>query len=145
MSVRCWLSALLIVSYAQVALAEVEFVSAEEAQRLKADFGRAHALSKKVLNDLIGRDLKCDMYGVRTRLQIERDVMLYRFHNKDRIWENQGAQVVHNYRISESDFVGRHGGLTDKIRFAKGRLISELTISTAQSNPVVLAYSVCNL
>lgn len=123
----------------------LEFVSQEKSMGLKADFGRAMPFTEKALRSVAEKDLKCDMYGVRTRLQVERGVVLYRFRLKNSTWENEGAQVVRNYRVAGTGLVGRHGGLTDTIRIVDGQLISELSIETPQSSATVLAYSVCNI
>jgi hypothetical protein len=141
------LSLLIVYCLASTAAA-LEYVTPQQTEQLKSDFSRAEAPEKSVLTSLINRDLKCDMYGVRSRLQVEREVILYRFHQESSVWKNAGAQVVQNYQWVKNELIGTQGPLTDKVRIFKGSLLAELSIQGAtgsENAPTILAYSVCKL
>lgn len=79
------------------------------------------------------------MYGMRTRLQVERDVKLYRFSPSGRNFINLGAQMIQAYGIEGQGFIGRRGKLTDLVKAGpEDTLIAQLSMGSA-----VLAYSVC--
>lgn len=86
------------------------------------------------------------MYGVRSRMQVQRQVKLYRFRqlpNSPTI-QNSGSQVVSSYKLENNNLVGRDSRLEDQLRLtAEGKLISRLSLRAAAS-PTVLAYSICS-
>lgn len=85
----------------------------------------------------------CDMYGMKTALQVERHVPLYDFlAARNQEFSNGGAQLVKQYRMTSEDLDGQSGQILDKIRETNtGLLVSQLTL---KSSGQVLAYSVCN-
>lgn len=81
----------------------------------------------------------CDMYGMRTHLQVKRGVRLYDWDKNGR---NNGAQVASEYLAEDGSLVGRTSRFEDRVRLSdSGELISELRLR--EPNPRVVAYSVC--
>lgn len=122
---------------------DIEYFSPAEKNKLVAEFEQAKLENAKALT---GKTWNCSMYGVRTRLQVQRDVKLYALnsepHEEKRL-RNSGAQVISQYAVENSVLVGRTVKFEDQIRLtADGRLISRLSLR--DPTPTVLAYSVCS-
>jgi hypothetical protein len=119
---------------------ELEYISPAKHTELEQAFARAD-----FSNDAAGIKHKtwtCDMYGVRTRLQVRRGVKLYRWSNASD-WQNAGAQVVTNYQVAKDSLNGRTDRYEDQVKVtADGRIISRL--SALKPTTTVLAYSVCS-
>ncbi|MGE3386495.1 MAG: hypothetical protein AB7K41_07185 [Bdellovibrionales bacterium] len=137
-------------------VAAIEFISKDQVRQLSQEFASARAPKPEEIKALSEREIKCDMYGVRTRLQVERDVRLYHFKSispKTTQWDNQGAQVVQQYQIEDNGLIGRQGTMKDEVRLdKKNQVVAELSLLRPASasegestTPVVLAYSKCRL
>jgi hypothetical protein len=119
---------------------EMEYISPEKNKELEALFakssfeaGQSEAIKQK--------EWTCDMYGVRTRLQVQHGVKLYRF--KSDSWRNSGAQPVEDYRIEAKELRGQASRFEDRVRVTeKGQLISQLSV--VQPTRQVVAYSLCS-
>ena len=85
----------------------------------------------------------CDMYGVRTNLQIQRGVRLYEFGlAPSETVKNSGAQPVGEYSKTSTGWIGKTTRLEDEVRVTKdGKLLARLTLTEGSRS--VLAYSVC--
>ncbi len=114
--------------------------------------------------------LSCSMYGMRSGLQVEEDVLLYQFRMKPtevsgtkearRLVSNEGAQVVRTYEFGVNGLEGNNGSLKDVVRFDPNQKgwIGELSLpkslvnqpqdqqieSAVDPNRVVIAYAVCH-
>lgn len=78
------------------------------------------------------------MYGVRSRLQVKRDVNLYQWNGNS----NAGAQLVRTYRVENNMIIGNSGPIEDQLKLnSKGQLISQLSLTKPERQ--ILAYSVC--
>jgi hypothetical protein len=119
---------------------EMEYISPQQKQRLVDEF-EASKLAKTDI--LTGKKWSCDMYGVRSRLQVQRDVKLYSLSkNPSGAYANNGAQVVSEYQFKNGVFSGKNSKFEDQLRItANGRLMSRLSV--LKPSPVVIAYSVC--
>ncbi|MBX3020573.1 MAG: hypothetical protein KF799_02755 [Bdellovibrionales bacterium] len=120
--------------------AELEFISQEQTTALAQTFEGASLSPEQLLQ----RNSKwsCDMYGMRTRLQVQRGVKLYEWSAHDKTWTNSGAQPVANYQLENGTLTGKTPRLEDQVRATReGKLISRL--SASGDAPRVLAYSVC--
>ena len=88
---------------------------------------------------------RCDLYGVRTRLQVRRDVDVYRFERLTPTADlkNSGAQPISTYRVSDDALKGSgEHGLVDEIRLtSENELIAKLTIP---ERGVTVAYTLCH-
>jgi hypothetical protein len=119
---------------------EMEYISPEQKQKLVEDF--EHAKLEKA-DAVLAKQWTCDMFGVKSRMQVQRSVKLYAL-SKDALGSihNTGAQVVANYQLHNGVLSGKNGKFEDNLRMtADGQLISRLTVSHPE--PVVIAYSVC--
>lgn len=117
---------------------DLEYISPEKQRELETAFDRANLV---VSNDIKHKLWICDMYGVRSRLQVRRGIKLYQW-SENGSWVNSGAQPVHEYRAQNGALVGTHDKLEDKIKFdPNGRLISRLSVIAPERK--VVAYSVC--
>lgn len=120
---------------------EMEYIDPVEAKKLEHVFAQA-SLKAKQHAQIEGGNWTCDMYGVRTRLQVQRGIKLYQFKKESEAWRNSGAQVVAQYTAKDDHLNGVNGRLIDQIKMTDdGSLISRLSLGG--SEPRVLAYSVC--
>jgi hypothetical protein len=125
----------------QISLADVEYVSATKQQELQTLFNQAHFHLDTDSALLRKRDWVCDMYGVRTRMQVQHGLKLYRWSSDN--WQNLGSQVTQNYQIQPSALVGQNQRFVDQVKMSSdGRLIAQLSTQPASGN-IVIAYSVC--
>ncbi len=119
---------------------EMEYISPTKKAELEQDFARAE-FSPEASDKIKQKVWTCDMYGVRTRLQVKRGVKLYNW--KQAGWRNDGSQIVRNYSAEDGELRGRHGPLQDEVKInAKGQLISRLSLT--HPAPQVVAYAVCD-
>ena len=119
---------------------DLEYISPERRAELEKDFN-SEAFKSPESTLIKHKKWSCDMYGVRTRLQVQRDVKLYNFKT-DSNWHNDGAHVTSEYKIEEKLLVGRSDRFEDQVKInSKGELISRLSISSPERQ--VVAYSVC--
>ena len=119
---------------------DLEYISPERRAELEKDFN-SEPFKSPESSKIKHKKWTCDMYGVRTRLQVKRDVKLYNFKT-DSSWRNDGAQVVTEYKLEETSLVGRSERFEDQVKInSKGELISRLSVSSPERQ--VVAYSVC--
>ncbi len=130
-----------ILTLLSCSVAALEFVPQTQAKDLAGQFTQARALTESEVKKYADRDWRCDMYGMRTRLQVEREVRLYRFSPTGKQWTNLGAQMIQEYSVEKTGLVGRKGKLSDQVRMASdNRLVAQLSMDSQ-----VLAYSICHL
>lgn len=123
---------------------EMEYVSQEQHSELETLFSKATFSAEKHAQKISEKSWSCDMYGVRSRLQVQRDVTLYSWSKEDagKTWHNKGAQLLSDYKTEPEALTGSNGRLEDRVKItADGRLVSQL--STTSPQKVVIAYSVC--
>lgn len=121
---------------------DMEYIGPEESQQLEKDFNKAQFTANQQAQ-LSGKKWTCDMYGVRSRLQVQRGVKLYEFKAAEPAkWTNSGAQLVNDYTVDAGQMIGRRAQFEDRIKMTtQGQLISRLSL--AEGDHRVLAYSVC--
>lgn len=135
------LVSLLMAAAASSAL-DMEYISPELKRRLADDFERAKG---EKTDGFLDRKWACDMYGVRSRLQVQRGIKLYHL-TKDAsgLFKNSGAQPVKDYTSQGNGLQGQNDRFEDQVRMTTdGQLISKLTV--LKPKPMVVAYSVCKL
>jgi len=116
---------------------DIEFIPDQEIARLQTEFSRLPVPSNNnVEQSLIGRSWLCELYGVRTRLQVERNVSLYQFSRAKNALANRGSYPIANYRMDHRGLAGRTSNLEDIVRLSvDGKsLMSELSVP-AEKNP----------
>ena len=119
---------------------DLEYVSPEVRQDLEAQFASESTipLTEAAIKT---KEWSCDMYGMRSHLQVKRNVKLYQWKSGSD-WENHGAQLIQKYGIEKNVLVGQHDRFEDQVKLdAKGQLLSKLSLTTPQRQ--VIAYSVC--
>lgn len=121
---------------------EMEYISPQQKQKLVEDFEQAKLEQAPAVT---GKIWSCDMYGVRSRMQVQRDVKLYSLSQGSAgAFTNKGAQVVSEYRLKDGVLSGQSGKFEDQLRVTPGgQLISRLSVR--QPTPTVIAYSVCKV
>ena len=119
---------------------EMEYVSPEQKAQLVKDFEQAKV---ETAEGLLNKKWNCDMYGVRSRLQVQRNVKLYSFKRDfSGAFKNYGSQVVADYKSDSRGLLGLNDRFEDQLRMTpSGQLISRLSLR--QPEPIVLAYAVC--
>ena len=120
---------------------EMEYISPEKKQELERQFEKAE-FSSRSASALKQKQWTCDMYGVRTRLQLKRGIKLYNWkqHNN---WSNSGAQVVRDYKAEDGKLIGSTGSLEDQVKVSSnGQIISRLSLTHPDRQ--VVAYAVCD-
>ena len=122
---------------------ELEYISPDAKNKLALEFDQA-VFSAKDADAIKQKKWNCDMYGVRTRLQVKHDMPLYRWDNKES-WHNDGAQVVNDYVEDAGSLRGKNARFQDQIKLnAKGQLLSRLSLNQPEGEAQVVAYSVCD-
>lgn len=122
--------------------ADVEFISQEKQHELESKFDTGHFSANEDTQAIKSHEWTCEMYGMRTRLQVQRGLKLYKWNASAAEWHNRGAQVVSDYKAEKSALVGRRDRFEDQVRLTKdGQLVSRLSL-VSPTNTVV-AYSVC--
>lgn len=120
---------------------ELEYISPKKKAELELQFEKADFSSK---DQALVKQKKwtCDMYGVRTRLQVKRGMKLYRWQ-EGAPWHNEGVQVVRDYQAQKNQLLGQNDRFEDSLKInSKGQLISRL--SALRPERQVVAYSVCD-
>lgn len=106
-------------------------INDQEITQIQDVFRRYQTLTSEISQTAIqGKNWRCDLYGVRTRLQVERNLFLYRFNQEGPQLRNKGAQPISQYRWTEIGLQGSHGEILDVIRFSPDRqnLVAELSV-----------------
>lgn len=139
--------AILAIFWAQMALGgnrtdAIEYVSPQRIVDLRTQFESAEPLSSDRLSDLQGKVWICDLYGVRTRMQVERGLKLYQFKSGKEHWWNDGSQVVREYKHKSGHLVGKTSNLRDQLRYSDGKIWSQLSLERNNTS-TVLAYAEC--
>ena len=142
------LSLMLVVSLTGWA-GELEYISPDRSQALAKEFASAHwqdtdreTLAKK-------SNWSCAMYGVRTRMQVQKAAHLYDWTpavgEVKASLSNMGTHPVSRYSsdVESGALVGQTERLRDEVRITtRGQIISKLMARGSKST--VLAYSVCD-
>lgn len=135
-----FLASLLIFSGMLAHALDMEYISPAQKAELELQFEKAEVSSK----DFAALKLKkwtCDMYGVRTRLQVKRGLKLYEWNQEN--WHNEGSQIVRDYTFSDVGLTGKNGPIEDQVKVnPKGQLISRLSV--LRPDRQVVAYAVCD-
>lgn len=135
------LTLVLLLSLAVHAESSFEYVSPDQKAQLEKDF-REGSLSPTQQSELLQKTWSCDMYGMRTRLQIQRGLKLYQLVDDKSGVKNNGVQLIAHYNKESGQLIGRDGRFEDQIKMtARGQLISRLSLSAGSHD--VLAYSLC--
>lgn len=121
-----------------------EYIGADTRSQLERDFREAHAPTAQALR----KKWSCDMYGMRTHLQVKRGMVLYEFSNasSDASSEltNLGRHNVRAYRLTQDGALGETEKLTDTIKItSQGKLIARLYAKMEGREPLLVAYSTC--
>ena len=136
---------LCLVLVAPAFAADLTYVTPAEVDRLQEKFAAAHLKAEDVTRVIDTKGWRCDLYGVRTRLQVRRDVDVYRFERliPTADLKNSGAQPISTYRVSDDALKGSgEHGLVDEVRLtSENELIAKLTIP---ERGVTVAYTLCH-
>src|ERR1035437_1266100 len=95
--------------------AEVEFISPERRIELESLFKEAQFTPDKDTPKIKGHEWTCDMFGMRTHLQIQRGLKLYKWAEKLE-WHNVGAQLVSDYKSEGPALVGHRDRFEDQVK-----------------------------
>ncbi len=118
---------------------EVKFIPGKERLELESAFNKATPYLQPEGTWV------CDMYGVRSNLQVMHNLKLYSFARAKDRFANRGVQMVPVYRTEAGEMRGfapvHQEKMQDDLRMTKdAHLVSRLTqVSSGQ----VVAYSVC--
>lgn len=121
---------------------DIEYISPDQHAELERQF-EASAQGTVNPQAIAHKKWLCDMFGVRSRLQVKKQVALYNFEASEKAtWKNHGSQPVSSYTVTAEQLVGREKSLKDIVRLNReGQLISQLSSNDPQ--PRVIAYSLC--
>lgn len=123
--------------------AEVEYISPERRAELESLFKEAQFTPAQDTSAIRSHEWTCDMFGMRTHLQVQRGLKLYKWAEKLE-WHNIGAQLVSDYKSEGSALVGHKGRFEDQVKISKdGQLVSRLSLTSPAGT--VIAYSVCKI
>lgn len=142
-------------------------ISSAQVNKIRTKYQHASSLqSPQDQQWVLSQFWKCDLFGVRTRLQMEKDIKLYIFKKlnaTDRISpeiiSNTGAHPIKSYQWSSQGLKGVSKPLIDVLRLSSDRkeLISEMSTpeensrgtkvesipSLTQPKSKVVAYAIC--
>lgn len=119
---------------------EMEYISPEKQQKLEALFKKSSLKTEKS-DSLRKKAWTCDMYGMRTRLQVQKGMKLYSWNSAS--WKNEGSSPVEEYKAENDELVGKASRFEDRVRMTDdGQLISQLSVT--QPKQQVVAYSLCS-
>lgn len=127
----------------------LEYISLDQSKQLLQQFNMG---KRPELEDLKGLELVCDMYGVQSRLQAEKDLRLYNFEiepqptkEKPVKLSNRGSQITKNYVFEATGLFGEKGSLRDELRKSESnRWISQLSFRRDhEAEPKIIALSLC--
>lgn len=123
--------------------AEIEFIGEAKKSQLAKQFKNARFSVTTDFKTLKNQAWTCDMYGVRSGLQVQRALKLYRWApGKGSKWHNEGAQVVTDYTAKSEALVGVKKRFEDQVKLTSdGQIISRLSLRAPPQT--VIAYSVC--
>jgi hypothetical protein len=122
---------MLLVVTPTVHAVDIEFIADQQIAGLQAEFSRLPVPSNNTIEQaLLGRSWLCELYGVRSRLQVERNVSLYQFSRAKNALANRGSYPIENYRMDHRGITGRTSNLEDIVRVSvDGKsLMSELSV-----------------
>jgi hypothetical protein len=123
---------------------DLEYITPEQSSALADQFSTAQLTDADQSTISHKPTWTCDMYGMRTKLQVQRGLKLYDFSKDHGSLKNTGAQPVENYSYDKDALVGKTSRLQDRIRMtASGQLISQLSVVNTTPNTII-AYSVCH-
>ena len=112
-------------------------VSNEDLSRLQQAFRLYQAPTSPIARQLIlNRAWTCDFYGIRSRMQIEKNLLLYSFNQSKSQVVNRGAQPIKTYRWTDTGLQGTNDRLLDVVRVSLDRkhLVAELSVEAAKSS-----------
>ncbi len=119
----------------------IDYISPLRQTELETLFAQAQFNPKKDLSRLREKTWTCSLYGIRSHMQIERGLRLYRWNGP--LWHNTGAQAVSEYQLEASALVGVKARLEDQVKVTEdGHLVSRLSLSAAPKT--ILAYAFCD-
>ncbi len=122
---------------------DFEHISLDKKTELERQFNEARSATANS-NSILNRKWTCDMYGVRSRLQVKRNVNLYSLNATELGIANSGAQVVSSYGATNGNLSGRNSRFEDQLRLTPdGLLLSRLSLHGQTEPGAVIAYSVC--
>jgi hypothetical protein len=126
--------------------AELEYITPERQHVLEQQFDHAafqgtHEEQKRLAEG----QWSCKMYGVRSHLQVQSNLKLYKWSAPDgQAWHNGGAQLVSEYKPAAGALIGTHERFEDQVKLTKdGQLISRLSVNSPDAK-VVVAFSICD-
>lgn len=140
---------MLVALLGSAAGAEVEFISLQKRKNLEEEFSQGSFPDSTLLWGL----WKCDLFGMRSQMQVQRNLNLY-FWSKaaatKQEWQNQGPQPIFQYQVRGNALVGTNDVVVDQVEMTfedqirktkDGRWISQF--SMVKPTRMVLAYATC--
>lgn len=120
----------------------LNYVSPQTKESLSEDFKQAH----HVIPEIPSANWTCEMFGVRTGLQYEKDVFLYKFKptTKSSV-QNDGLSPTKSFDLNskKSEMKGQSGPVSEFIRFqSEKRLVSKFVHTRSQKT---LAFARCQV
>jgi hypothetical protein len=122
--------------------AEIEHVSDTKVKELEQLFSIGTPAEKNRMKSLHESLWSCDLFGVRSRMQVIRGAKLYSFVLSGDTVQNSGSQEVKLYQIQKGELQGDSRHITDHIRFlSRNHLIARMT--TKAGSPETVAFATC--
>lgn len=121
---------------------EIEHVSDAKVAELEQLFSIGAPAEKSRIQKLHQSLWSCDLFGVKSRMQVIRDAKLYSFLVEGSSIKNLGSQEVKSYSILAGELTGSSARISDQVRFlSRNHLISKIT--TKSETPEALAFAIC--
>lgn len=121
---------------------EIEHVSDAKVAELEQLFSIGAPAEKDRIKRLHQSLWSCDLFGVKSRMQVIREAKLYSFLVEGSSLQNLGSQEVKSYSLDGGELKGSSARISDHVRFlSRNHLISKIT--TKNDAPEALAYAIC--
>jgi hypothetical protein len=136
------LGSILLLLAGMASHADVEYIAPEQRETLEKLFQQAEFQPARDTKKINEGKWTCDMYGMRTGLQVQHGVKLYKLASAGGEWHNEGAQLISSYKAAPHELLGQSARFEDHVKLtADGRLISQLKLNS--TDKTVIAYSIC--
>ncbi|MGE4131841.1 MAG: hypothetical protein AB7F86_09380 [Bdellovibrionales bacterium] len=122
---------------------DFEFISLEQKSSFDKRFSQAKPIPDAVAAQSLKHTWLCDMFGMRSRMQVQRGIRLYSWPtvSADGL-ANKGAHLVGQYRFENGELQGHTHQFEDRVRLEPtGHIIAQLSATKPRGQ--VISYSVC--
>lgn len=120
----------------------LEHISTEKISHLQLTFEQGHRFQGKELKKLNQTVWNCQLFGMKSRLMIVRNVEIFRFQFLGNNLKNQGNHEIQSFSWSDGDLQGKNQRIVETIRQVDRSHIISKVQKRGPSNDTI-AFSLC--